>query len=225
VPGLRVSNTYLIVGEKNLTLVDSGLPGSSKKILEYVSSIGKKQEDLSLLLITHPDIDHCGGAEELKKKVPGLKIAIHEKEVQRLSGEKELREVKGAAKIAMSLMGVFVRFHPVSPDIALKDADVLDGLRTIFTPGHTEGSVCFYDEKDSAMFVGDTLRTSSKGGVELSSPSLSHDYDQMGESLKNELAPYEFEMLLPGHGPPILNGGSKKLGELIQRMERKAQPS
>lgn len=216
IPGLRASNSYLIETDSGtLELIDAGMPGSSKKIIEYIKTIGKDPKSLSLIVLTHSDIDHSGSAAELKEAVPNAKIAIHEGDAPRLAGQKKLKEVKGAAGIAMGIMGSFIKFHPVNPDVVLKDGDIVGDLKTIWTPGHTEGSACFLDERNRALFVGDTLRTSSNDKIEFAPASMSVDVQQVKESVRNKLAGLDFDLLLPGHGPPILSEGSKQLGLLI----------
>ena len=60
-------NTYLIVEADGLTLIDAGLPGSRRKILAYMASLGKAPRDLKRILITHSDWDHVGGLRAMQK--------------------------------------------------------------------------------------------------------------------------------------------------------------
>lgn len=219
IPGLRASNSYLIAGPQSNDLVDCGLPGSSKKIIQYIESMGIN-DPLSTLYLTHPDPDHSGSAYELKQHFPELKVAIHEADAPRLSGKKKLKELKGAIGIAMDIVSTFAKFHPIEPDILLKDGEVLGNLKTIYTPGHTEGSICLYDEKQSAMFVGDTLRTNSSGNIDLVTASMSYDIDKLKDSVSTKLTGIKFELFLPGHGQPIEHRGSEKLKEIISKIER-----
>ena len=50
-----------------LTLIDTGLPGSGRKILNYISGLGRSPSDLKRIIITHSNIDHFGGLSEIKK--------------------------------------------------------------------------------------------------------------------------------------------------------------
>jgi len=61
-----VANPYLIVDPDGLTLIDAGLPGNHKKILNYISGLGHTPSDLKRIIITHADIDHIGGLSALK---------------------------------------------------------------------------------------------------------------------------------------------------------------
>ena len=93
VPGLKVSNAYLVQAETgDLVLIDSGMPGNAKKISDFVASRGLDPKSLSLILLTHPDLDHSGSVWELREKfATNAKVAIHEDDAPRLSGEKKLK--------------------------------------------------------------------------------------------------------------------------------------
>ena len=60
-------NCYLIVRDR-LTLIDTGLPRNSKKILRYIENTLKRTpSDLATIILTHYHIDHTGNVSELKK--------------------------------------------------------------------------------------------------------------------------------------------------------------
>lgn len=217
VPGMRTSNAYLRKTEANeLILIDSGMPGNAKKIADYISEKNLEPKSLSLLLLTHSDIDHAGSVWELKKKfAPEAKSAIQAEDAPRVSGEKKLKEVKGAMGVMLGVMGPLMRFHNFQPDIILKDNDVIGDLRTIYTPGHTQGSVCYYNENEKVLFSGDTLLTDSKGNVTFAGKSISYDQELAKKSVHLRIRNLDYEILLPGHGPPITSGASDKVKRLL----------
>jgi len=59
-------NCYIIDDDK-LTLIDTGMPNNSDKILAYIKQMGKKPEDVKTIIITHSHIDHIGSLEAMKK--------------------------------------------------------------------------------------------------------------------------------------------------------------
>ena len=63
------------------------MPGNERKIVEYAKKLGMEPGRLSYIILTHPDIDHSGSAAKLKG-LTGAKVAIHEADAPRLSGEK-----------------------------------------------------------------------------------------------------------------------------------------
>ena len=215
---MRSSNAYLRKTEAGeLILIDSGMPGNAKKIAEYITGKKFDPKSLSFILLTHSDIDHAGSIWDLKHKfAPGAKVAIHAEDAPRVSGEKKNKEVKGAMGMMMGVMGPLMRFHTFQPDIILMDNDIIGDLKTICTPGHTQGSVCFYNEKEKVLFSGDTLLTDGKGNVIFAGKSISYDLELTKKSVKSRIKDLDFEILLPGHGPPIIRDASSKVKELLR---------
>src|SRR5215204_6321754 len=76
-----IANTYVIIAPRGLTLIDSGLPGSARKILKYISNLGYAPTDLKRILITHADFDHIGGLAALKK-MSGARVFSSQVEAQ-----------------------------------------------------------------------------------------------------------------------------------------------
>jgi len=218
IPKIRGANTYAVTedlpGDHHVTLIDTGMPGNAAKIVDFVKSLSKEPMASCTIVITHPDIDHAGSVAELKEKLGIAKVAIHEADAPRLAGEKPLREVRGLIGLLFKVMSPFMKFKPVMPDILLKDGERVDGLSVIHTPGHTQGSICLHSERLKAMFVGDALRTDRNGNPILPSAALAFDFEEAKKSVR-KIASYEFELLLPGHGPPILADASKKVKELV----------
>ncbi len=213
IPGMGFSNAYLVeTDQQGLVLIDTGTPGKATKVTAYLASIGKKPEDISYIVLTHPDADHSGSAAELKR-VTGAKLAIGELDAPRLSGEKKLKETSGMASLTIGLFGAFMRVERVKPDVVLKDGAMVGPLSIIHTPGHTDGSISLYEQND-AIFVGDLLRTDGSGNLRLSSASMSRDMDESRRSVER-ISRLEFAMLLPGHGKPVEEGASAKLKAFV----------
>ena len=215
IPRIRGANSYLIQGDEGITVVDTGLPGNTSRILEYVESIGRHRSDVKMIVLTHSDIDHVGSTARLKEATRA-KVAIHEADAPRLSGEKELKQVSGAMGLLLRVVGSFMRFDRLKADILLNDSDIVNGLTVIHTPGHTDGSICLY-LPGRALFVGDALATDKKRTPSLPRKSMSADFNLAKESLR-KIAPLEYSVLLPGHGPPIEQDASKATRELVARL-------
>ena len=89
-----------------------------------------------------------------------------------------------------------------SYDETIADDDVLEvgrlKLRTIHTPGHTAGSMCFRLEGHPILFSGDTLFPGGPGATKFEGG----DFPTIIRSIEDRLfAPLEADVLiLPGHG-------------------------
>jgi len=60
------SNIYLLAGD-DLTLVDAGMPGEEKNVIDCIDKIGRSLDELGHILITHAHMDHMGSLAALKK--------------------------------------------------------------------------------------------------------------------------------------------------------------
>jgi hydroxyacylglutathione hydrolase len=220
IPKITGANAYAVLEEiqlgsgVHLTLIDTGMPGNAGRIIEFVKALGKEQIGSFTIILTHPDIDHSGSVAELKEKLGNVKVGIHEADASRLTGEKPLKEARGFVGLLFKVMSPFMKFKPVTPDVQLKDGEQVDGLRVIHTPGHTQGSICLYSKGLRAMFVGDALRTDKTARPRLPSAAMTFNVEEAKNSIR-KIASYDFELLLPGHGPPILTDGSNKVKELV----------
>jgi glyoxylase-like metal-dependent hydrolase (beta-lactamase superfamily II) len=211
---VRGANSYLALGSEGTVIIDTGMPGNEARIMEYMKAVGVEPKAIRYIVLTHSDADHSGSVAKLKG-LTNAKVAIHEADGPRLAGEKKLKEVRGATGLLFGIMSPFMRFTPVKPDVLLKDADKVQGLVVIHTPGHTDGSICLYKENE-AIFVGDALRTDSSGRPHLPSGSMTLSMRQAKESVK-KIVGYQYKILLPGHGPPITQDASKIMADFIGR--------
>ncbi len=57
----------ILIAEKELTLVDTAFHGSSTRIVDFIHSLGRSVEEISLIIITHNHFDHVGGLDELRR--------------------------------------------------------------------------------------------------------------------------------------------------------------
>ncbi|MGH3329916.1 MAG: MBL fold metallo-hydrolase [Nocardioidaceae bacterium] len=95
-------------------------------------------------------------------------------------------------------------------DVALADGQVIEvagtRLRTIHTPGHAPGAVCFYAEELGQVFTGDTL---FNGGPGATGRSFS-DHDTIVESIRGKLFVLpEDTVVHTGHGDDTTIGAER----------------
>ncbi|QJA05461.1 MBL fold metallo-hydrolase [Thermosulfurimonas marina] len=163
-------------------VIDPG--GDPEKILARIRAL-----DLKILYIlgTHGHADHVAAAGDLRKAL-GAPYALHR------ADEEFFTSGEGAS--------VFVSwgFPPNPPaDQTFEDGDRFSfgdfTLTVIHTPGHSPGSVCFYDG-NRLLFTGDTLFVGAVGRGDLPGG----DYFQMMRSIREKLfALPEDTIVFPGH--------------------------
>ena len=210
----RAANTYLIEAPKGLVLVDSGLPGSQKRILKAITKLGRTPSDLKLVLLTHRHLDHVGSAAALKKQT-GAKLASHPFEKPYAAGTLVIsppsawslygRIVRKFTTLEYWSLKLFriIKFQTAHVDLAADEDSVLDGTgldgSVVWTPGHTKGSVTLFLNQSGIAFIGDLLRSRRGRLVE---PLLMESIPQTQSSVKRilDLSP---ELICPGHGKPL----------------------
>ncbi|MDR0313850.1 MAG: MBL fold metallo-hydrolase [Treponema sp.] len=82
------------------------------------------------------------------------------------------------------------------PDILLSDGDIIGPFRVIHVPGHTPGSVAFYDEGADVLFSGDTLFLGTRGTTD----NEGGDHAKIIKSLELLLSMKKSIKVYPGHG-------------------------
>lgn len=216
IDGVRGANCYLVTSGPEMFLIDTGMPRNGNLIINYIKRIGKNPSDLKFIILTHSDIDHVGSVAELKK-ITSAKIAIHENDAAILSGKAKFKSVRGPLGLLFKLASPLMGFHPVVPDIILKDNMDIAGYKVIFTPGHTNGSICLY-QSGKTIFEGDALKSDADGNPWPPSKTMSIDLNEAKRSVI-AISKLEFDILLPGHGAPVKGGASAKLKGMLAKLQ------
>jgi glyoxylase-like metal-dependent hydrolase (beta-lactamase superfamily II) len=221
VPGIHViegisAHSYLIDGPE-LTLIDTGMPRKTKKILRYITdTLQKNPTDLKTILLTHCDIDHIGNARELHR-ITGATIAAHPLDADIIAGKKIRQTPQKAMRILFKLLGLFLQVKPFLVDEIINNGDTIAGLTVLHLPGHTPGSIALYDPKRKVLFIGDTL--GCKDGVVQGPPkSVTWDMKQAYQSIET-LRSLDFTVMLSGHGEPLTSDASAKVKQFITKIK------
>ena len=207
-----VANPYLLIDPDGLTLIDAGLPGSHKKILRYMASLGYAPKDLKRILITHSDFDHVGGLPALKRAT-GARVYASPVEAQAMAEGHASRPVKPRKMSRRLLFGLMNRvFKParVRVDELLTDGQilpVLGGLRVIETLGHTPGHISLFAPSLGILFCGDSI-VSGEEGLRGSSGANNWDQAKSDESVRKQAA-LGARILCSGHGPVEMDAAGK----------------
>ena len=188
---------------KRGAVVDPG--GDVDRILDAIKQTGATIEKI---LITHGHIDHAGGAAELREKL-GVKIEGPNKEDDFLL--QSLPET--------GLQYDIPDARVVTPDRWLSEGDVVEvagfTFRIIEAPGHSPGSVVFFNEEQRFAFMGDVLFKGSVGRTDLRRSNHEH----LMQAIKTRILPMGDDVVfLPGHGPASRIGDERVSNPFIQGM-------
>src|SRR6202165_5300818 len=128
--------------------------------IEDVLAIIREQKlQVKQIVITHAHIDHVGGAMKLRTAT-GAPILLNQNDYELLK--------------MLDVQAAWIRVAPpgkVEIDQNIGQADTVKAgsltANVIFTPGHTEGSVCLYFPAEKKLIAGDTLFAGSIGRTDL----------------------------------------------------------
>jgi hydroxyacylglutathione hydrolase len=204
IPGFVNSYTYREGSETYL--IDTGFSRKARPIVRAFRNANVPLATVGKVLLTHHHLDHMGGAAYLLENVHAP-LACHTDDIP---------FVDGRMKAPMPLlMRLFVRIHPAPVAIALKDGDRVGPFLVVHTPGHTPGEVTFYHPARKLLFSGDAV-VERNGHLTLPAAKYAANLGQAVESLAR-LRNLEVEVLLPGHGVPVMKNVGSLLDDLMQR--------
>jgi glyoxylase-like metal-dependent hydrolase (beta-lactamase superfamily II) len=130
------------------------------------------------IVITHNHFDHIGGAAFLKKEY----------------NAKVYAKIKSGDLI----------------DYTLNDNDVIKlaerEFLVIHTPGHSDDSICLYNEDEQVLFSGDTT---------LQIRDFTGSYTPEYIDTLNKLSKLKIKTIYPGHGNPITENPEKMIKSTI----------
>jgi len=160
-------------------------------------ALSQKGFQVGAILLTHGHFDHILGAQKLRV-LSGSKIYAYK-------GEEAL-----LGDASMNISEATGRACTLKPNVYLEDGQELEllgiKLKVIATPGHTEGSCCYYFEEADMLISGDTLFQESVGRTDFPTGSFS----QIVRSIKEKLFVLPEQVkVYPGHGEATTIGYEK----------------
>lgn len=190
-------NTYIIFNEnKQCWIVDPGMYDAREEQVLF-DFIAEHELVPQQIINTHGHIDHVFGIDRLKQKYK-IPFGIH-------------KEDEPVVRNAANSAAMFGLKFPVSPQpdfwiepgiLKLGDASV----QVLFVPGHSPGSVAFYNPEGEWVIGGDVLFQQSIGRTDLPGGNL----DTLIDSIKSQLFVLpEDTVVLSGHGGPTTIGEEK----------------
>jgi glyoxylase-like metal-dependent hydrolase (beta-lactamase superfamily II) len=192
--GVFATNCWIYVAGGDVSVIDPG--GDAETIIAFLES---ERLEPSRILLTHGHFDHVMALPDVHAAFPNAVIAIHRADYASV-GENAYKLQCADFKTAAGDDG-FIRenWRNMPPITCLvEDGETAGPFTVIHTPGHTKGSVSYYDKGAGILFSGDTLFYGGIGRTDLAGGNMG----QMTESLKKLFALDGETRVFPGHGGP-----------------------
>lgn len=230
--GDRYIQQYLFVGDM-VVLVDAGIIDTPESaIFPYMEKIGVAPKKLTMVIAMHADSDHHGGLPAIKDASPSTLLACHEGDRKLIEDPELLYAARynflaRNHQLGFGREGMVYSPRPCKINERLSANQILKlapdwNLRVWHVPGHSEGHLALYDEKNRAAFTSDAVQA---GGYPTVSGGTA--FGPTYYKVNAYLATIEFlekqpiEHLFTGHWPATHGSDTKKfLSQSRQFVER-----
>ena len=185
---------------KDSICIDPGY--DTKRILTFIETNELKVTDI---LLTHGHFDHMLSCKDIQDMF-NSNIYISEID-EKILYDSEHNYANLINKTS------FEHFN-IAKNLSDGDIINLNGyqIKCIATPGHTDGSLCYYFENEKVLFSGDTLFFKTYGRCDL----YTGDVKKIKDSICNKLFKLPDDIIVyPGHGETTSIGEEKVHNEIL----------
>lgn len=200
-------NTFLVYDDetRETIIFDPGCYSSTEeqRLLETIKKHGLRPTQL---INTHCHFDHIFGNAFVKETF-GLKLGIHPLE----------QPILEMAPLIVSTYGLPPMTASPPPDYFINEGDEVNlgqyTFRVFHCPGHSPGSLCFYQPASGFVIGGDVLFRNSIGRTDLPGGDL----QTLLGAIVTKLFPLpENTVVYPGHGPTTTIGHERENNPFIK---------
>jgi hydroxyacylglutathione hydrolase len=191
-------NAYVVYAEnKDCIIIDPACSNANEvsKLLNYLEA-----EKLNAVLVvnTHAHVDHILGNDAITDKL-AIKLAAHPASHYFYSNAFSF-----STALSLNLEKI------VYPDLELQDKDTIklgdSEITILYTPGHADGSICFYSPDGHFVVSGDLIFYGSIGRTDFPTGN----FETLSKSIKEKIYTLPDDTIIyPGHGPTTSVGFEK----------------
>ncbi|MFX1475290.1 MAG: MBL fold metallo-hydrolase [Promethearchaeota archaeon] len=201
------SNIYLVKVGERFVIFDTGISNFFRHTYAAIEELGFNVSQLDRMILTHTHLDHSGSAPLFLREAKDAEVWVSKQEGDYLE--------KGDDTVVYgSFLGQ--RLEPVPVGRKLQEGDVVKAgdftFQVLHTPGHSIGSLCFFEPRQNILISGDVVfRHGSFGRVDLPTGNP----QQLIASIFR-LAQLPVEILLPGHMSIATSNGQAEIQLSLQ---------
>jgi len=190
------------IGDSQAAIIDPG--DEADKIIFTLKNLNIAPK---YILLTHGHFDHICGVPELAL-MGNPQIAIHWQDAENLGPDCYPLHQKSVKACFGDAAFLDVYWHDMpSADILLDEGSVIGPFTVLHLPGHTPGSVAFWDKEQNILFTGDTLFAKGFGRIDLPGGNAANLF----ASLKRLFDMPPNIVVCPGHGKTTTIGQEKRV--------------
>jgi glyoxylase-like metal-dependent hydrolase (beta-lactamase superfamily II) len=166
-----------------------------------ISSLDRRKMYPICILLTHGHFDHIEALPPLYRHYSDMgavpQVAIHGDDRIYLGADSLAAHRRSFAAAGAPYYVDQLWLPMPDADTVLADGDKIKIFTVLHLPGHTRGSVAFFDEKNKRLYSGDTLFNAGVGRTDLPGG----DADALEASLARLFKLDGDVVVFPGHGP------------------------
>lgn len=213
-PGVRLirlgwSNAYVLGEGAEFILVDAGTPRDKIALARALPPSSAAR--CHALWLSHAHPDHAGSMAFVARRW-GAAVVAHQEERPFIESGRLYAPPHAIQRAAFRLGAPLWPVRPCHLIRALIGGEVLESPAgdwlVIHTPGHTEGHLSFWRERDGVLLSGDALLNvlpwTRRAGLTLPQRLFTQNMEQALQSARG-LARLRPRVLLAGHGEPLLD--------------------
>lgn len=238
---LKTINFYLLKTEHSLTLIDAGVAREAfyEELVDTLNSNGFSITDITEIILTHHHGDHVGLVNRMTKEhqVP---VYAHEESIHRLKRDPDFLQMRaefyerlydemgcgdaGKKRVNFLKEAIVKNKHQAIQSDITPIKDFHAGLKTIYTPGHSQDHIVLFNEETGDLFAGDLL-------IEHISTNALVEPDENGERIHTliqhkqsleKIKELNISCTYPGHGN-LIHDTDQLLNRRIKGIENKAK--
>ena len=239
---LRTVNMYALIGEDGWTLVDTamGTPDTRAAFEAGLQKAGLSIDRLRTIVLSHDHPDHVGLSGELHEQ-SGATVYMHPIDAnnmrnhwqnispERFSHVSHFFRQHGMpagepwfSQASPDQLHHIIRVPPFEALTLVEDGQYLrlsgERYRVIWTPGHSDGHICLFRERDGIFLAADHVLPRITPNIGLYS-----EYDRanpLGDYLDSlrKVSTLPASIVLPGHGEPFKDLAGR-VAEIIEHHE------
>ncbi|MGH9017642.1 MAG: MBL fold metallo-hydrolase [Acidimicrobiales bacterium] len=216
---LRYVLVYAFELDNGVAIVDAGWNTDDAwlALTNGLTEAGGSISDVRAVLVTHIHPDHYGLAGRVRQE-SGAWIGLHPDDAEMLQARYiDTDDLLARMRVFLEDAGVPARklpdlnmasmmirdqVHMAEPDVMFEDGRLVDvpgwDLRTVWTPGHSPGHVCFYSERHKILLSGDHVLPRITPNIGVHSQQFPNPLGKYLESLL-KVHTLDTDEVLPAH--------------------------